>query len=198
MLRLSGNEPFACYPSSGAVGVRISLHGHPSCRCRRSSRFSQLCHARPLSVLLTSFSTFSTACHRAPGGIAPSATVATRSSSTPPSSSCTSCTRRPTWTWSVSSAYHIRPTLSQKSSVAAMLRFWFHPTPPGLGMVLTAAFEFDPRSNKEATIRPTDNIEVPQVSVVATECLVVLLYRVRRDNSPPPVFLAADPWVGKH
>lgn len=53
-------------------------------------------------------------------------------------------------------------------------------------MVLTAAFEFDPRSNKEATIRPTDNIEVPQVSVVATECLVVLLYRVRRDDSPPP------------
>lgn len=34
---------------------------------------------------------------------------------------------------------------------------------PGLAMVLTAAFEFDPRSNKEATIRPTDNIEVPQV-----------------------------------
>ncbi|XP_076025582.1 translocation protein SEC63 homolog isoform X2 [Genypterus blacodes] len=32
-----------------------------------------------------------------------------------------------------------------------------------LGMVLTAAFEFDPRSNKEATIRPTDNIEVPQL-----------------------------------
>uniref|UniRef100_A0AAQ5XWN5 J domain-containing protein n=1 Tax=Amphiprion ocellaris TaxID=80972 RepID=A0AAQ5XWN5_AMPOC len=32
-----------------------------------------------------------------------------------------------------------------------------------LAMVLTAAFEFDPRSNKEATIRPTDNIEVPQV-----------------------------------
>lgn len=30
-------------------------------------------------------------------------------------------------------------------------------------MVLTAAFEFDPRSNKEATIRPTDNIVVPQV-----------------------------------
>ncbi|XP_006626026.1 translocation protein SEC63 homolog [Lepisosteus oculatus] len=30
-------------------------------------------------------------------------------------------------------------------------------------MVLTAAFEFDPRSNKEATIRPTDNIEVPQL-----------------------------------
>lgn len=30
-------------------------------------------------------------------------------------------------------------------------------------MVLTAAFEFDPRSNKEAIIRPTDNIEVPQV-----------------------------------
>ncbi|MBN3311099.1 translocation protein SEC63 homolog [Amia ocellicauda] len=32
-----------------------------------------------------------------------------------------------------------------------------------LSMVLTAAFEFDPRSNKEATIRPTDNIEVPQL-----------------------------------
>ncbi|TRY99183.1 hypothetical protein DNTS_001981 [Danionella cerebrum] len=32
-----------------------------------------------------------------------------------------------------------------------------------LGMVLTAAFEFDPRSNKEAIIRPTDNIEVPQL-----------------------------------
>ncbi|XP_030626411.1 translocation protein SEC63 homolog isoform X1 [Chanos chanos] len=30
-------------------------------------------------------------------------------------------------------------------------------------MVLTAAFEFDPRSNKEAIIRPTDNIEVPQL-----------------------------------
>ncbi|MGH0131935.1 UNVERIFIED_CONTAM: hypothetical protein FKN15_015737 [Acipenser sinensis] len=32
-----------------------------------------------------------------------------------------------------------------------------------LGMVLTAAFEFDPRNNKEATIRPTDNTEVPQL-----------------------------------
>lgn len=32
-----------------------------------------------------------------------------------------------------------------------------------LAMVLTAAFEFDPRSNKEATIRPTDNIQVPQL-----------------------------------
>ncbi|XP_037541329.1 translocation protein SEC63 homolog [Nematolebias whitei] len=32
-----------------------------------------------------------------------------------------------------------------------------------LTMVLTAAFEFEPRSNKEATIRPTDNIEVPQL-----------------------------------
>ncbi|XP_029632903.1 translocation protein SEC63 homolog isoform X1 [Salmo trutta] len=32
-----------------------------------------------------------------------------------------------------------------------------------LSMVLTAAFEFDPRSNKEATIRPTDNIQVPQL-----------------------------------
>ncbi|MGH0164007.1 UNVERIFIED_CONTAM: hypothetical protein FKN15_046509 [Acipenser sinensis] len=30
-------------------------------------------------------------------------------------------------------------------------------------MVLTAAFEFDPRNNKEATIRPTDNIEVPEL-----------------------------------
>ena len=38
--------------------------------------------------------------------------------------------------------------------------------PVGLAMVLTAAFEFDPRSNKEATIRPTDNIEVPQVGAV--------------------------------
>lgn len=36
----------------------------------------------------------------------------------------------------------------------------------GLVMVLTAAFEFDPRSNKEAIIRPTDNIEVPQVWTV--------------------------------
>lgn len=36
-------------------------------------------------------------------------------------------------------------------------------------MVLTAAFEFDPRSNKEATIRPTDNIEVPQV-ITDTVC----------------------------
>uniref|UniRef100_A0A8C5GG61 Translocation protein SEC63 homolog n=1 Tax=Gouania willdenowi TaxID=441366 RepID=A0A8C5GG61_GOUWI len=32
-----------------------------------------------------------------------------------------------------------------------------------LGMVLTAAFEFDPRHNKEATIRPTDNVVVPQL-----------------------------------
>ncbi|RXM33472.1 Translocation protein SEC63-like [Acipenser ruthenus] len=32
-----------------------------------------------------------------------------------------------------------------------------------LGMVLTAASEFDPRNNKEATIRPTDNIEVPEL-----------------------------------
>ncbi|PWA27911.1 translocation protein SEC63 homolog [Gambusia affinis] len=32
-----------------------------------------------------------------------------------------------------------------------------------LTMVLTAACEFDPRSNKEATIRPTDNMEVPQL-----------------------------------
>lgn len=30
-----------------------------------------------------------------------------------------------------------------------------------LEMVLTAAFEFDPRSNKEAVSRPTDNVEVP-------------------------------------
>ena len=36
-------------------------------------------------------------------------------------------------------------------------------------MVLTAAFEFDPRSNKEATIRPTDNIEVPQVMAASLE-----------------------------
>lgn len=39
-------------------------------------------------------------------------------------------------------------------------------------MVLTAAFEFDPRSNKEATIRPTDNIEVPQVNVTFTLLVV--------------------------
>uniref|UniRef100_A0A668TDT6 J domain-containing protein n=1 Tax=Oreochromis aureus TaxID=47969 RepID=A0A668TDT6_OREAU len=32
-----------------------------------------------------------------------------------------------------------------------------------LVMVLTAALEFDPRNNKEATIRPTDNVEVPQL-----------------------------------
>ncbi|XP_063078917.1 translocation protein SEC63 homolog [Engraulis encrasicolus] len=32
-----------------------------------------------------------------------------------------------------------------------------------LEMVLTAAFEFDPRSNKEAVSRPNDNIEVPQL-----------------------------------
>lgn len=38
-------------------------------------------------------------------------------------------------------------------------------------MVLTAAFEFDPRSNKEATIRPTDNIEVPQVITDNKVCL---------------------------
>lgn len=56
-------------------------------------------------------------------------------------------------------------------------------------MVLTAAFEFDPRSNKEATIRPTDNIEVPQVSVVATQCLIVLLYQVREEAIHPPSFL---------
>lgn len=43
----------------------------------------------------------------------------------------------------------------------------------GLIMVLTAAFEFDPRNNKEATIRPTDNVEVPQVtaSLSASSCV---------------------------
>lgn len=66
-------------------------------------------------------------------------------------------------------------------------------------MVLTAAFEFDPRSNKEATIRPTDNIEVPQVSVVATERLITCAASSgqRRDGSSPlsshPVFIAAHP-----
>ncbi|XP_062896877.1 translocation protein SEC63 homolog [Mobula hypostoma] len=30
-------------------------------------------------------------------------------------------------------------------------------------MVLTAAFEFDPRNNKEAVMRPTDNVEIPQL-----------------------------------
>lgn len=39
---------------------------------------------------------------RAHGGTAPSVTVETRSSSTPPSSLCISCTRRQIWTWSVS------------------------------------------------------------------------------------------------
>lgn len=43
-------------------------------------------------------------------------------------------------------------------------------------MVLTAAFEFDPRSNKEATIRPTDNIEVPQVTTgINKMCLCYVL-----------------------
>ena len=42
-------------------------------------------------------------------------------------------------------------------------------------MVLTAAFEFDPRSNKEATIRPTDNIEVPQVRNAQSVCVCVCL-----------------------
>lgn len=31
-------------------------------------------------------------------------------------------------------------------------------------MILTASLEFDPRNNKEATTRPTDNVEVPQVT----------------------------------
>ncbi|XP_005992542.1 translocation protein SEC63 homolog [Latimeria chalumnae] len=30
-------------------------------------------------------------------------------------------------------------------------------------MVITAALEFDPHNNKEATIRPTDNVEIPQL-----------------------------------
>lgn len=37
-------------------------------------------------------------------------------------------------------------------------------------MVLTAALEFDPRNNKEATIRPTDNVEVPQVKTEVCLC----------------------------
>lgn len=57
-------------------------------------------------------------------------------------------------------------------------------------MVLTAAFEFDPRSNKEATIRPTDNIEVPQVTM-AVSVTCVDSSRQRRDNDfcffPPSV-----------
>lgn len=35
-------------------------------------------------------------------------------------------------------------------------------------MILTASLEFDPRNNKEATIRPTDNIEVPQVTATSS------------------------------
>lgn len=48
-------------------------------------------------------------------------------------------------------------------------------------MVLTAAFEFDPRSNKEATIRPTDNIEVPQVTMAVSVTCVDSSCQ-RRDN----------------
>lgn len=54
------------------------------------------------------------------------------------------------------------------SSVATTWSNKFHPAPLGLATVLTAAFEFDPRSNKEATIRPTDNIEVPQVTTAVS------------------------------
>lgn len=60
-------------------------------------------------------------------------------------------------------------------SVSCYLTFWFSLI-PGLAMVLTAAFEFDPRSNKEATIRPTDNIEVPQVTTgINKMCLCYVL-----------------------
>lgn len=44
----------------------------------------------------------------------------------------------------------------------------------GLVMVLTAAFEFDPRSNKEAIIRPTDNVEVPQVLSVQVHVCILM------------------------
>lgn len=100
MSRFARNSPFACcFLSTGAVGVWTSLHGHPSRRCRTSSNC-------PTALPRTSCSCpthfFPPICHRAPGGIAPSATAETRSSSTPLSSSCISCTRRQTWTWSVS------------------------------------------------------------------------------------------------
>lgn len=49
--------------------------------------------------------------------------------------------------------------------------------PLGLTMVLTAAFEFDPRSNKEATIRPTDNVEVPQVRTKESFVLAGIITR---------------------
>lgn len=58
-------------------------------------------------------------------------------------------------------------------------------------MVLTAAFEFDPRSNKEATIRPTDNIEVPQVPMGGLLCKGSHVCRVLTPPLPPPP--AADP-----
>lgn len=64
-------------------------------------------------------------------------------------------------------------------------------------MVLTAAFEFDPRSNKEATIRPTDNIEVPQVT---TDNSHVLSEGESAITVPKQTLLSAavDPRAGQH
>lgn len=36
----------------------------------------------------------------------------------------------------------------------------------GLIMVLAGASEFDPQYNKDATSRPADNIQIPQVSYI--------------------------------
>lgn len=62
--------------------------------------------------------------------------------------------------------------------------FWvfrFPPTPPGVVTVLTGAFEFDPRNNKEATTRPTDNIKIPQVATSVSAACADSSSR-RRDN----------------
>lgn len=57
-------------------------------------------------------------------------------------------------------------------------------------MVLTAAFEFDPRNNKEATTRPTDNVEVPQVTMsFSVTCADSSCQRRDNDSPPPPSVL---------
>lgn len=80
-----------------------------------------------------------------------------------------------------------------------LLSYPFPPTPPGLVTVLTGAFEFDPRNNKEATTRPTDNIEVPQVSVSVSFTCADSSCQSRGDEflPPPLVCTAVDPGVGK-
>lgn len=197
-----------------------------------------------ISALLQRSLCFSPLCHRARGGIAPSDTAETRSSSTPPSSSCISCTRRPTWTWNVSSPPNavvsgVWPdsvrlnrrkstkvktdqneyysswkmmwavTLKQKVKSNAGAEEWclctlgttsltsicqssernFTVTRliPGLAMVLTAALEFDPRNNKEATTRPTDNIEVPQVTTDSVTCSCQDWDVKKNSSKPSPV-----------